>query len=641
MNFSLHSTTGQSLAKLPPGGQDLPRLQRPVRRRLSAGKVMGTGVVVMLGVAGYFLSTVAGMSKPLKSFFFANPNADVVTQVVRLGDLQITVVEKGALESSKNQDAFCNVEGGTTIIMIKPEGTRVKKGDIVCELDSAALKDQLTNQRITTESAKANFGNATLTREVAEIAVIEYKEGIYKQDLATVEGEIKLAESDLSRAEDRVEWAQRMYVKGYVSKAQAVSEELALKKARFAKEQADSKKMVLEEYTKSKTIKELESEVEKARSDELAKKATHELESGKEKKLEKQIAACEIKAPSDGLVVYANDPTRAFMSNTPQVEEGAQVRERQKIFSLPDISQMQVNTKVHESHINKVKVDMRAKIRVDAYSNELLDGTVTEVAPLPDTASFFSSDIKVYTCKVKIDSPLPGLRPGMGAEVTIQVDHLKKVLTVPVLAVLEFNAKDYLTRKVDNRFLQTEVELGLSNEKFVEIKKGVKEGDIVAMSPISLMTEEEKRNAFGSTGKATLRDWSKEETADAAASANATAAGLAQAKGAAIASAASGKAAEAGKGKAAGKARGKGAGMPPWIAKLSQEERMQLFRGTDEEKKEIYKTKGGMTDEQAEQAMQQAAERMKSFGGGGGGGGRGFGGPGGGGGRGRPGGSDQ
>ena len=75
----------------------------------------------------------------------------------------------------------------------------------------------MTNQEITTKSAKANYANATLTREVAEIAVVEYKEGIFKQDLATVEGEIKLAESDLSRAEDRVDWAQRMFVKGYVS----------------------------------------------------------------------------------------------------------------------------------------------------------------------------------------------------------------------------------------------------------------------------------------------------------------------------------------------------------------------------------------------------------------------------------------
>ena len=181
---------------------------------------------------------------------------------MRLGELQITVVEKGTLESSKNQDAFCNVEGGTSIIMIKPEGTRVTKGELVCELDSAALRDSLTNQQITTKSAESNFQNATLTREVAEISVTEYVEGIYKQDLATVEGEIKLAESELSRSADRVDWAQRMFLKGYVSLAQKVSEDLALKKARFALEQAQSKKKVLVDYTRDKTIKELQSDVE-------------------------------------------------------------------------------------------------------------------------------------------------------------------------------------------------------------------------------------------------------------------------------------------------------------------------------------------------------------------------------------------
>ena len=238
--------------------------------------------------------------------------------------------------------------------MIKPEGTPVKKGEIVCQLDSASLKDQLVNQKITTKSAEANYENAKLTREVAEIAVVEYEEGIFKQDLATVEGEIKLAESDLSRSEDRLDWARRMFDKGYVSMATKVSEELTLKKARFALEQAQSKKKVLVDYTKGKTIKELKSEVEKARSDELAKKATFELEDSKEKKLERQIANCEIKAPADGLVVYANDPNRAFGSNQPQIEEGATVRERQKIFSLPDITRMQVNTKVHESQIDKL-----------------------------------------------------------------------------------------------------------------------------------------------------------------------------------------------------------------------------------------------------------------------------------------------
>ena len=356
--------------------------------------------------------------------------------------------------------------------------------------------------------------------------MVEYEEGIFKQDLATVMGEIKLAESDVSRADDRVEWSQRMYKKGYVSLATRNSELLALQKARFALEQAQTKKKVLEDFTRGKTVKELKSEVEKARSDELAKKATWTLEVTKEKKLERQIAACKLTAPSDGLVVYANDPTRSFMSGTPQVEEGAEVRERQKIFSLPDITKMQVNTKVHESHINKVKVGMRAKIRVDAYSSgpARRDGDGSPL--LPDTASMFSSDVKVYTTKVRIDSVMPGLRPGMNAEVTIEVNKLNKVLIVPVMALLQFSGKDHLTRKVDGRFVQTVVELGASNEKFVEVTKGAKEGEIVAMSPISLMTELEKREAFGSTGKAALRDWSKEETADAAAKAGAAAAAV-------------------------------------------------------------------------------------------------------------------
>ena len=54
-------------------------------------------------------------------------------------------------------------------------------------------------------SAEAEYENAKLTRKVAEIAVVEYTEGIYRQDKATLEGGLKLAESDVPRAEERIE----------------------------------------------------------------------------------------------------------------------------------------------------------------------------------------------------------------------------------------------------------------------------------------------------------------------------------------------------------------------------------------------------------------------------------------------------
>ena len=220
-------------------------------------------------------------------------------------------------------DNYNLVPGETTIISILPANTKVKKGQLVCELDSARIKDRLANQKTTTRAAEAAYQNAKLTREVAEIAVTEYKEGIFKRDMQTVVGELKLAATDLIRAIDRVEWASRMHVKGYVTKLQMTAEDIGLQKAVFAVEQAVSKRSVLEKYTKDKTIKELRSEVEKARSDELARKATWELETTKTKHLERDIAHCKMNAPADGELILA-----------PGVEKGAKVRERQLIFRV-------------------------------------------------------------------------------------------------------------------------------------------------------------------------------------------------------------------------------------------------------------------------------------------------------------------
>src|SRR5262249_42781064 len=160
----------------------------------------------------------------------------------------------------------------------------------------------------------------------------------------------------------------------------------------------------------------------------------------------KQIKNCKLFAPNNGLVVYANDPNR-FGSTQPQIEEGATVRERQKIFSLPDINFMRVNTKVHESMVDRITSGLRARIRVDAFADQVVTGKVIYVAPLPDPNSFFSSDVKVYTTHVTIEKGLSGLRPGMTAQVEILVANLDNVLSVPVPAILEYKGKDHVAVK--------------------------------------------------------------------------------------------------------------------------------------------------------------------------------------------------
>ena len=183
-------------------------------------------------------------------------------------------------EPSEKSYSYNSVQGQTTVISFVPDRSLVKKGDVVCELDSAVFRDQLVNQKIAFLSAQANYESAGLTREVAELAVVEYEEGIRKLQLQETEGNVKIAEAELTLAQDYLAALKSNHVTGPIEIKRA---ELAELRARIAIENAQSRKKLLVEYTRGKRIKELKSAVEKSRSEELAKKAIWELEAGKRK----------------------------------------------------------------------------------------------------------------------------------------------------------------------------------------------------------------------------------------------------------------------------------------------------------------------------------------------------------------------
>jgi multidrug resistance efflux pump len=218
---------------------------------------------------------------------------------------------------------FNPIPGKLAVIDFRRDGTRVDKGEVVCELDGGELKDRLVREHILLSSANSGLASAKLDREVARINVDEYQQGIFVQDLATVEGEIKLAEADLARGEDRVDWVRRMYDKGYASLAERVTQELGLKKAQFALELAQGKKKVLVNYTKARTVKALQSALESARAKELARQADVEREQSACKRLADQIDRCKVTAPAAGRVQFATPMGR-----------GALVGEGQMIFRL-------------------------------------------------------------------------------------------------------------------------------------------------------------------------------------------------------------------------------------------------------------------------------------------------------------------
>jgi HlyD family secretion protein len=220
-------------------------------------------------------------------------------------------------------DVFNSIEGRMVVLFSRPEGAVVAKGELVCELDASELHDRGAAQDVTVRAAEADCSAATLAREVAELAFPDYIESAYLQQLQNVEGTIKLAESELARAEDQVDWTRRMFDKGYVSLSAKITDELKLKAARFALEQAQSKKRGLVDHTRTKKKKELQQALATAKARELVQEASLVRERSTQKRLNNQLQRCKVTAPTAGRVRY-----------TAPIGPGAVVRDGQLLFTL-------------------------------------------------------------------------------------------------------------------------------------------------------------------------------------------------------------------------------------------------------------------------------------------------------------------
>ena len=201
-------------------------------------------------------------------------------------------------------------------------------------------------------------------------------------------------------------------------------------------------------------------------------------------------------APIDGVLVYGDDSNP--WSDQPQIEQGATVRDGQKIVTIHDLSHMQMNVRVRELHVDRLATNMKAKIRVDAFVDEILTGTVGEIAGRPDRSFRSKTGAKFYPTRVRIDQPITGLRPGMTAEAEILIAELDNVLSVPVKAVLLYDGKEHvIVKKPEGGLEWREVTLGMSNEEYVEVKAGIVNGEAVVVDPSSLTSGEDHNRKSG------------------------------------------------------------------------------------------------------------------------------------------------
>jgi multidrug efflux pump subunit AcrA (membrane-fusion protein) len=198
-----------------------------------------------------------------------------------------------------------------------------------------------------------------------------------------------------------------------------------------------------------------------------------------------QNEKCIIRAQKPGLVVYGSaGDDMIYYGNQEPIREGATVRERQAIITIPDMTHMAVNVKIHESYIKKVKKGQKARVTVDAFADQPLMGEVTMVGVLPDSQNrWMNPDLKVYVTTIAIDGTHEWVKPGMSAKVEILVNRLDDVVYIPVQSVSPDDGKQFCYVMNGSAQVRREVEIGDFNDEFIQIKSGLKEGDLVLLRP--------------------------------------------------------------------------------------------------------------------------------------------------------------
>lgn len=170
---------------------------------------------------------------------------------------------------------------------------------------------------------------------------------------------------------------------------------------------------------------------------------------------------------------------RAGVIGFRQVEVGNIVSAGQKVLSIVDNSNIYVDCSVSEQDIGQIALGVPTTISIESLGKSYT-GKIIYISPAMD------SKTQTFTIRIALDKPDDSIRSGMFARTTINVTIRPQTLFVPKEAVISLNGKDRIfIVNGNNQIEERIVELGLRNDKSVEILSGLNDGEQIALSNLS------------------------------------------------------------------------------------------------------------------------------------------------------------
>jgi RND family efflux transporter MFP subunit len=369
-----------------------------------------------------------------------------ITTVVKKSDFKVVVNTSGELRAVK----FVQVQGPTNaqqaeayqmkISSIVPEGTVVKLGDLVAELDRSAIAAKRAEVALALQKAEAQLEQAQLD------STLNLSKA--REDMRTM---------DLTLEEKRIAMEQSKFEAPSVRRQTEIDHE----KAERALAQARMDYKTRTEQAQAK-MREVGADVQRSRN--------------KLSVVDQVMSEFTIRAPAGGMVIYVKE------WNGKKKTAGSQINPWDPtVATLPDMSTMETITYVNEIDVRKISVGHKAAITLDADPTKRLTGTVTQVANVGEQRP--NSDAKVFEVRILVAEGDTTLRPGMTTGSAIETYAVKDVMSVPLEAVMAEADVPYVYKRVGSGIRRHEVETGAMNDDAVVILKGLDDGDEVFLSP--------------------------------------------------------------------------------------------------------------------------------------------------------------
>ncbi len=450
------------------------------------------------------------------------------TFTVAEGPLTIGITGSGSIQSRDKVVLKSELEGNNTVIWVIDEGVPVKPGDLLVEFDASSLIDKRNEQEITAATTEGNLIIAEeklevtkgdceanlLEREVAvtlaKMDLEKYENGDYPQQLRQYDADIAIADEEVQRASEKLEWSRKLAKEGFLTRTELQADELSLRQKKISLEMSKTKMSVLTNYTVFQQRATLESTLRKAtralarikwQNKSLIRQVETEIitrtrernrATNRLAELNFQISKSKIFAPTNGVILYASTvqiARRRWWIRPLAV--GENVVERQELIYIPLETGMIVEMMVPEASLNKLEQGMPATVKVDAFPDKIFSGKLSKIGILPDGQSAqLNPDLKMYKCELECDFSQAVIRPGMSCSVELIKESYAKAKYCPMQCVTRIDGVAHVYVKDGDQFVPRKVDVGLDNNRMIHILSGVDVGDVVLLAPPVKETKE-------------------------------------------------------------------------------------------------------------------------------------------------------